>query len=182
MRQRVTEALNNGQLFAFGIMQFYPEVCSAGGFNSFEFYQGFCLSFPQYVAQGMQGQSTAAYNMFNDGTSWIPAYNNPFWQTRWGALHQAIMNWMDTAVITPTSGPRAGQAINVKNALAYVDIRGCGSYGEWHNCCIGGGYDVVCNWPGVVMSPAGDCFGGIIQTYGTYPTPMIVTGKPLIST
>lgn len=171
MRSRVTEALNNGQLFAFGIMQFYPEVCSSGGFNTGEFYGGFCSSYPEYVHNMMQGNGTAAYNDFDDGTSWIPAYNNPQWQTRWAALHTAIMNWMDTAIITPTAGPRSGQAINVKNALAYVDIRGCGSYGEWHNCCIGNGYDVVCNWPGVVMN--GDCFDGnaIITTYGNYPTP-----------
>ena len=171
MRARVTQALNNGQLFAFGIMQFYPEVCSSGGFNTGVFYGGFCSSYPEYVHNSMQGNGTASFNDFNDGTSWIPAYNNPTWQARWVALHTAIMNWMDTAVITPTSGPRSGQAINVKNALAYVDIRGCGSYGEWHNCCIGNGYDVVCNWPGVVMSPVGDCFGGIISTYGNYPTP-----------
>jgi hypothetical protein len=171
MRQRVTDGLNNGQLFAFGIMQFYPEVCSSGGFNTGVFYDGFCSSYPEYVHDAMQGNGNAAYNDFDDGTSWMPAYNNPTWQTRWAALHTAIMNWMDTAVITPTSGPRAGQAINVKNALAYVDIRGCGSYGEWHNCCVGDGYDVVCNWPGVVMSPVGDCYGGTIATYGTYPTP-----------
>jgi hypothetical protein len=170
MRARVTQALNNGQLFAFGIMQFYPEVCSAGGFNTGVFYGGFCSSYPEYVHNAMQGNGTAAYNDFNDGTSWIPAYNNPTWQARWAALHIAIMNWMDTAIVTPTSGPRSGQAINVKNALAYVDIRGCGSYGEWHNCCIGNGYDVVCNWPGVVMTND-DCWGGTISTYGTYPTP-----------
>ena len=173
MRARVTEALNNGQLFAFGIMQFYPEVCSSGGFNSGVFYgsPSRCSSYLEYVHNAMQGNGTAAFNDFNDGTSWIPAYNNPTWLLRWAALHTAIMNWMSTTFITPSSGPRAGQSIRVSDALAYVDIRGCGSYGEWHNCCIGGGYDVVCNWPGVVMTPAGDCYGGTIATYGTYPTP-----------
>lgn len=176
MRARVTQGLNNGQLFAFGIMQFYPEVCSAGGNNSFEFFGGFCLSFPSYVHNLMQGNANSDWNDFNDGTSWIPAYNNPSYQARWTALHQAIMNWMDTAVITPTAGPRAGQAINVKNALAYFDIRGCGSYGEWHNCCIGNSptngqtLQEVINWPGVVMNPAGNT-DGTIATYGKYPTP-----------
>lgn len=184
MRERVTQGLNNGQLFAFGIMQFYPEVCSSGGFNSGEFYgsPSRCSSFPQYVYNLTQAESNVNFRAFQDGTSWIPGYNSPQWQARWAALHQAIMNWMDTAVITPTAGPRAGQAINVKNALAYVDIRGCGSYGEWHNCCIGAnqstGNDLtqICYWPGVVMSLGtanNACFRGdnIITTYGNYPTP-----------
>ena len=162
MRARVKQGLDNGQLFAFGIMQFYPEVCSAGGNNSFEFYgsPSRCGSFPQYVHNLMQGNSNSDWNDFEDGTSWIPAYNNPQWQARWLALHQAIMNWMDTAVIIPTAGPRVGQSINVKNALAYVDIRGHGSYGEWHNCCIGtnqqtgGDLTILSNYPGVVLSPS----------------------------
>lgn len=182
MRARVTDGLNNGQLFAFGIMQFYPEVCSAGGNNSFEFAGGFCLSYPTYVHNLLQAQGNVSFRDFNDGTSWIPGYNSPIWQARWVALHQAIMNWMDTAVITPTAGPRAGQAINVKTALAYVDIRGCGSYGEWHNCCIGSNpttgnpLDQVCYWPGVVMSLGtanNECFNSnnVITTYGNYPSP-----------
>jgi len=182
MRDRVTQGLNNGQLFAFGIMQFYPEVCSSGGFNTGVFYDGFCSSYPEYVHDAMQGNANSDYNDFQDGTSWIPAYNNPTWQARWLALHQAIMNWMDTAVITPTSGPRSGQAINVKNALAYVDIRGHGSYGEWHNCCIGQNPDtgedltILANYPGVVLSGGNtdnNCFNSssTIITYGKYPTP-----------
>jgi hypothetical protein len=184
MRARVTEALNNGQLFAFGIMQFYPEVCSSGGFNSGVFYgsPSRCSSYPEYVHNAMQGNGNSDFNDFQDGTSWIPAYNNPTWQARWLALHQAIMNWMDTAVITPTSGPRSGQAINVKNALAYVDIRGHGSYGEWHNCCIGtnpttgGDLTILSNYPGVVLSGGNtdnNCFNSAstITTYGKYPTP-----------
>jgi hypothetical protein len=168
MRERITQGLNNGQLFAFGIMQRYPELCSSGGFNSGEQFGGACLTYPRYVHNLMQGNGNPDYNDFNDGTTWIEAANNPQWQARWAALHTAIMNWMDTAVIVPSSGPRAGQSINVKNALAYVDVRGCGSYGEWHNCCLDAGYDLICNWPGVVMS--GGCFG-TIATYGTYATP-----------
>lgn len=171
MRARITTALNEGKLFAFGIMQRYPEVCSSGGFNSGVQIGAACASYPQYVHNLMQGNSNPDWNDFNDGTTWIEAANNPNWQSRWNALHVNIMGWMDTATITPTAGPRAGQAINVKNALAYVDIRGCGSYGEWHNCCLNNGYDVMCNWPGVVMNPVGDCYGGIISTYGTYATP-----------
>lgn len=169
MRTRVTAALNNGQLFAFGIMQRYPEICAVGGFHTALSYGGACSSYPLYVHNLMQGNANPDWNDFNDGTTWIEAANNPNWQSRWNALHVAIMNWIDTAVIVPTSGPRAGQSINVKNALAYVDIRGCGSYGEWHNCCLNNGYDLICNWPGVSMVND-NCFG-TIQTYGTYATP-----------
>lgn len=160
MRARVTEALNNGQLFAFGVMQRYPEICTAGSFVTALSYDGACSSYPEYVHDMMQGNANPDWNDFNDGTTWIEAANNPQWQARWAALHQAIMNWMDTAVVTPTAGPRSGQAINVKNALAYVDIRGHGSYGEWHNCCLGDGYDDVANWP-EWNSPSDP---------GTYPT------------
>jgi hypothetical protein len=89
---------------------------------------------------------------------------------------------MDTAVITPTAGPRSGQAINVKNALAYVDVRGHGSYGEWHNCCIGnnpttgGDLTILSNYPGIQLSGGNtdnNCFNSAstITTYGSYPTP-----------
>lgn len=169
MRTRVTAALNNGQLFAFGIMQRYPEICAVGGFHTALSYGGACSSYPLYVHNLMQGNANPDWNDFNDGTTWIEAANNPNWQSRWSALHVAIMNWMDTAVIVPSSGPRAGQSINVKTALAYVDIRGCGSYGEWHNCCLDNGYDLICNWPGVSMIND-NCFG-TIETYGTYATP-----------
>jgi hypothetical protein len=170
-RQRVCEAVLQGQLFAFGIMQFYPEVCSAGGFSDGYNYDGFCSTYPQYVHNLMQAESNVNFRDFNDGTNWIPAYNSPNWQARWAALQQAIMNWFDTAMFTPASGPRAGQAINLKNVIAYVDVRGIGSYGEWHSCCLGNGYDMVSGWPGVVMS--GDCFAGssVITTYGKYPSP-----------
>lgn len=184
MLARVTEALNNGQLFAFGIMQFYPEVCSAGGFNTGEFYgsPSRCSSYPEYVHNAMQGNANTDYNDFQDGTSWIPAYNNPTWQARWLALHQAIMSWMSTTFIVPSSGPRAGQSIRVLDALAYVDIRGHGSYGEWHNCCIGQNPDtgadltILSNYPGVVLSGGNtdnNCFNSAstITTYGKYPTP-----------
>lgn len=184
MLARVTEALNNGQLFAFGIMQFYPEVCSAGGFNSGVFYgsPSRCSSYPEYVHNAMQGNGNSDYNDFQDGTSWIPAYNNPTWQARWLALHQAIMSWMNTTFIVPSSGPRAGQSIRVIDALAYVDIRGHGSYGEWHNCCIGqnpdtgGDLTILSNYPGVVLSGGNtdnNCFNSAstIITYGKYPTP-----------
>lgn len=167
-RSRVIQYLNAGQTFSFGIMQRYPEVCSSGGYNSGEFYDGACSSYPEYVHDLMQGNADPDYNDFNDGTTWIEAANNPQWQTRWAALHQNIMNWLDTASYTPASGPFAGRTIIFKNALTYVDVRGCGSYGEWHNCCLDNGYDLICNWPGVVMS--GGCFGTITD-YGTYATP-----------
>lgn len=189
MRERVTIAANMGMLFAFGIMQFYPEVCNAGGFATGYFYgsPSRCGSYPEYVHNLMQGNGNSDWNDFEDGTSWIPAYNNPNYQARFLAMHQGIRNWIDTAVITCTAGPRNGQTVNVRDMLAYVDIRGHGSYGEWHNCCIGTnqqtGRDLsnLANYPGVVLSitsPDPDeaengCFNGssTIVTYGKYPTP-----------
>lgn len=190
MRERVTNAANNGQLFAFGVMQFYPEVCDAGEFATGEFYgsPSRCSSYPLHVHNKMQAESNVNFRDFEDGTEWIPGYNSPQWQAEFLQLHQAIRNWIDTAIIVPTAGPRVGQTVHVKDMLAYVDIRGHGSYGEWHNCCIGtnqsnaepsktgGDLSNLANWPGVQLSGGtneNNCFNGnsTITTYGSYPTP-----------
>jgi hypothetical protein len=143
-RTFLQSCINNGQMAAFGIMQFYPEVCSSGGFNDFYFYDGFCGTYPEYVHNLMQASGTSD---FNDGTSWIPNYNHPSWLARWQALLVAINNWLDTETYTATSGPRVGQLVRFKDVISYVDLRGFGSYGEWHSCCIGNGYDNVATWP-----------------------------------
>ena len=144
-RQRVINAINAGQLFAFGIMQLYPEVCSSGGFNDYYTYDNFCGTYPEYVHDLMNASGVSD---FNDGTSWIPNYNHPSWLARWQALNVAINSWLDTATYTATAGPRVGQLVNFKDIISYVDLRGYGSYGEWHHCCLGNGYgDNVSTWP-----------------------------------
>jgi len=144
-RQRVINAINAGQFFAFGIMQLYPEVCSSGGFNDYYFYDNFCGTYPEYVHNLMQTSGTPD---FNDGTSWIPNYNHASWLARWSALNVAVNSWLDTATYTATAGPRSGQLVRFKDIIAYVDLRGYGSYGEWHHCCLGNGYgDNVSSWP-----------------------------------
>lgn len=149
-RRRFMTAIDNGQTVSFGIMQLYPEVCTAGGYNSFASYDGACSAYPLYVHNLMQGQANPYHNDFNDGTTWIPAYNNPSLLARWDSLQRNVRRWVDTASYTPTSGPKNGQLVYFRDILSYVDVRGVGSYGEWHHCCLGGGYDVIANWPGYV--------------------------------
>ena len=128
-------------------MQLYPGP-DLGGFNTIYSYDGAYSVYPKYVHDAMQASGTGDFSDEDNTTPvWVPNYNNTTWLNRWQALHVACNNWMDTATYTPSVGPNAGQLVHFKDIVQYIDIRGLGSYGEGHHCCLSGGYDVISNWP-----------------------------------
>jgi hypothetical protein len=143
LRSKFIDAINAGAMFAFGVMQLYPEACSES-FNDSYSYDGSCSVYPEYVHDVMQSSGTGD---FSDGTTWIPNYNNSFWLARWDSLLRNTNRYIDTASYTATSGPRNGQLVYFRDVVSYVDVRGLGSYGEGHHCCLGSGYSTIANWP-----------------------------------
>lgn len=144
LRSSMEQALAAGQLYSFGVGVLYPGP-DLGGFSEIFDYNGFFSVYPQYVHNGMQAESLPD---FNDGESWIPNYNSPTFLSRGAALWTNLKNWYDTAIIRIFDNQgnliRSAPAMNM---LQFIDIRMYGSYGEWHHCCLGNGYDIIANWP-----------------------------------
>lgn len=131
--QKVQEAVNNKQLFSFGIMTIFPEIADAGGFNAFiSGVSGISqrtgsnatgvLSYPLYLHQLMQAEGTR--NWVNNSGDWIPNFNSLNYINRLAALYQAIVNHLATTTYSGILGT---------HVIGYVDLRGMGAYGEWHS-------------------------------------------------
>lgn len=137
LRAGMEEALSNEQLFAFGVGTLYPDP-DLGGFSHVNDYNGFFSMYPQYVHNSMQ---SSGLSDFDDGESWLPNYNHTAYLGRFRQLFVNLKNWFDTAIIRVP-----GRQVPARFMLQYIDIRGYGSYGEWHHCCQGDGYNEISNW------------------------------------
>jgi hypothetical protein len=110
----INTCIQKKQKFSFGIMTLNPD----GGGTS---YGGGSAYYPQYLHNMMQAESTKDW--LRNGV-WVPNYNSPSYQARLLALHQAINAHLE-------SGSYNGVAY--KDVIGYIDIRGYGSWGEWHH-------------------------------------------------
>ena len=110
----INAAIAKKQKFSFGIMPLNPD----GGGTS---YAGGSSYYPQYLHNLMQSESVKDF--MKNGV-WVPNYNSPSYYARLLALHQAINAHLE-------SGSYNG--VPYKNVINYIDIRGYGSWGEWHH-------------------------------------------------
>lgn len=112
----VNEAIMAGQRFSFGIMPMCgacspPETVSVGGA---------ALSYPEFLHTAMQGE--AVKDWIGDG-EWVPNWNSPSYLTALRNLHMALAEHIaDTSFM----------GVPYSKVVTSVDIRGYGSYGEWH--------------------------------------------------
>jgi len=163
------------RLVSFGIITAYPDFIIGG--NCGGFHEGNYIAnpangvlagcpYPTYVHQGMQNESSTkdwvTYNCRGRGDNcspnygdWIPNYNSPTYLSRLDALHAALVNWFNTTTIAGTL---------VKNAVGYIDLRGVGSWGEWHHGCI---VDNVDTMEAAGTFPTDATFHSIIDSYRT---------------
>lgn len=126
----VKGAINKGQKLSFGIMSVTP-----GSEQNHIMIGGFKSSYPQYLHDLMQSETNKD---FTTGDLWVPNYNSQHYLGRLKALNQAIYNRILTQRYTPTSGPAANKSILFFDAIFAIDVRGYGSYGEWHTAnCVG---------------------------------------------
>ena len=110
----INGAISRKQKFSFGIMTLNPD----GGGTS---YGGGSSYYPQYLHDLMQSESVKDF--LKNGV-WVPNYNSQNYYNRLLALHQAINAHLE-------SGSYNG--VRYKDVINYIDIRGYGSWGEWHH-------------------------------------------------
>ena len=117
----VNAAIQKRQKFSFGIMTVFPEGTSNEGLQDVD---GGTAAYPEYLHQLMQSESTTDWK---SGSSWIPNYNSNHYLDRLLALNQALNNHIETASFN---------GIRYKDVIQFIDIRGYGSWGEWHSAGI----------------------------------------------
>lgn len=112
---RVQAAINAGQKYGFGLMP-YCEGC-----NATQSPGGTPLTYPLFLHTQMQGE---AVKDFQASDQWVPNWNSISFMTAWKALLVAVANHIAT---TTFNGVPYSKIIN------YIDVRGYGNFGEWHN-------------------------------------------------
>ena len=134
---QVRDAINKGQKFSFGIMSCYP---GASG-NGIAYFGNGDAAYPEYLHNLMQSEpypdwKTSGHGPTSDNGSWVPNWNSPHYLARLRALHEAIYVHINSTSYTAEAGPHRGKAIAFKDVISSIDIRGYGSWGEWHNAAI----------------------------------------------
>jgi len=124
----IKDAINKGQKLSFGIMTVTP-----GSEQGHASYGGAKSSYPLWLHTLMQS-AVANERDFLIDDMWIPNYNSTHYLAGLRVLHGAIRNHLLTTSYTPTTGPNAGKSILFANVIGQIDIRGYGSWGEWHSC------------------------------------------------
>ena len=108
----INRAIDAGAAFSFGIMS----VCEGCGGGS--------MNYPSYLHNLMQSEGGNSQDWQNAEGYWVPNWNSNNYLTRWEALLNALASHIN-------SGSHSGK--NYKDVIYYVDIRGYGNFGEWHN-------------------------------------------------
>lgn len=124
---RLASAINNDQMFSFGIMPFNNDSTAGHSVPG-----GGKASYPNYLHIAMQALPAGQRDTLL-GSDWMPNWNSTIYLQRLRALHTALNSYLLTATHTFISGPRNGQTVNVRDSIYCIDIRGFGQYGEWHS-------------------------------------------------
>ncbi|MEP7371985.1 MAG: DUF4832 domain-containing protein [Chitinophagaceae bacterium] len=114
----VNAAIAKKQKFSFGVMTVYPEGTTNEGLQS---YDGGTGAYPQYLHNLMKAEGVKDWR---SGSTWVPNYNSNNYLNRLLALNQAIYSHIQA---TSYNG------IKYKDVINCIDIRGYGSWGEWHS-------------------------------------------------
>jgi hypothetical protein len=122
---RLQAAIDKRQKFSFGIMTVYPDDEA----NPSPSDQGVKMSYPLYLHQLMQNAGDAKNHGATDWNSpsggwWLPNYNSEHYLDRFDALNAALNDWLNT---------KSYAGFAYKDVIGYIDVRGFGSWGEWHH-------------------------------------------------
>lgn len=115
--REINDAIRNKQKFGFGIMPAYP-----GGSSELT-ENGATLFYPLYLHGQMQSEPVKDW-ISPISKMWVPNWNSESYLSAMERLNQAINNHLDTGSF---------EGIKYKKVINYIDIRGYGSYGEWHS-------------------------------------------------
>lgn len=108
------KAIKNNQHISFGIMS----ICTSCSGKPTD---GAKLLYPKYVHNQMQAE--ASKDWISTGI-WIPNWNSESYLSAWENLLNAIGNHIQLTTL---------QGVPLRNIINYIDIRGYGNWGEWHN-------------------------------------------------
>lgn len=124
-------AISARQKVGFGIMTQFPGQADG------QMEEGARLCYPLYLHERMQAEPVNERDFISpvDKTCWIPNYNSSHYLNRFEALLRAIYQHLEQST---------HEGISFKNALGYADIRGFGSWGEWH---MSGAIDRASDYP-----------------------------------
>ncbi|MEP7375519.1 MAG: PKD domain-containing protein [Chitinophagaceae bacterium] len=133
--QKLHAAMDARQKFSFGIMQQFP--WGDGNFNWLSNFTGTDQrtgtskngnsAYPLSWHTSMQGETIKDW--IGDSGDWVPNFNSSLYLTKWNALHAAINSHLQSGSYQPSW---AASPIPYKDVIGYIDIRGFGSWGEWH--------------------------------------------------
>lgn len=112
------DAIEHRQAFSFGIMTACPG-CPVD-YNGLVMVDGSPAAYPADLHRDMQAESV--HDWVSDGY-WVPNWNSPSYLARLDALLHAIDEHLET-------GEHMG--VRYRDAIGYIDVRGYGSWGEWH--------------------------------------------------
>jgi hypothetical protein len=114
----LNNAISAGRKFGFGIMTTCPGCAGPG-------YDGAPSSYPQYLHTLMQAETPPDWMAGggNNAPEWVPNWNSNTYLTRFEALLNALAAHLQTG---------SHNGVTYSDAISYVDVRGYGSFGEWH--------------------------------------------------
>jgi hypothetical protein len=130
--KQIDSAIVKGKKFSFGIM---PAFSDAESGHRLEFDGGFA-SYPEYLHDLMQSETIKDWKTTGHGDTtandsskymWVPNWNSTYYLSRLLALNTALNAHINSSSYS---------GVAYKNALGYIDIRGYGNYGEWHEIFI----------------------------------------------
>ena len=160
------------QTLTFGV-----QTCLPGANTGVQSGSGF-MAFPLYVHTLMQGETTKDWlcpAAFTGGGGsndmWVPNWNSSSFLTRWEAFNLALAAHINSASVS---------GVPIKNVIYWVELRGFGAWGEFHENNPGSG-----RWNGYGSIPANAIItatslnrivDGIANAFPNYPLVCIVNG------
>lgn len=121
--REIQNAIDNRQTFSFGIMPTCPS-CVDGDMSIR--IDGKIASYPAYLHDQMQSESTKDW-ISTQSEMWVPNWNSTYYLNALKRLNKAVAERLQS---------QEYKDIKYSDVIRYIDIRGFGSYGEWHEGAI----------------------------------------------
>lgn len=115
----IISCIRNRQKFSFGLMSLYPEGTPEVGLARYT--DGSFGSYPQWVHDKMQSEPVKDWKT---GNTWVPNYNSRTYLDWLLEVHTDINTHLETTTY---------DGVKFIDAIYYIDVRGYGSWGEWHH-------------------------------------------------
>lgn len=131
--QEINNAITNNQKFSFGIMS-HNASANSGTRGIVNLGGGKYACYPEYLHDQMMSESVKPFTT-SETNIYVPNWNSDYYLTAMEDFHEALnQHIMESSY----------SGVDYKDVIGYIDIRGYGSYGEWHHAGI---IDTMANLP-----------------------------------